>query len=786
MGLKRRAFLQRVSLALSVLGLSEISLSFWASRYQRALAEPTNRKLALLVGINRYPEEVCECSLSRGMALSGCLTDVELQRELLIHRFGFQPQDILTLTDQQATGEAIANAFLSHLTDQAREGDVVVFHFSGYGSRVKFTTSPNETQDSLVPVDGFLPTEEKPAVNDLLEETLWLLLRSLSTNKITTILDTSHIDAGKLIEGNLRIRSRLSSPTGQPNPRELALQEQLLERMGLSRERATMQRLSEQTPGLRLVAAQPNQVAAEGQWNGFSAGLFTYALTQQLWWSTPASTLRVCLSRTVGTMEQWVGREQQPTLSGYRSREKFLLPYYLSPALATMADGVVTTVEEGGKTGQIWLAGLPANVLEHYGENSLLAITVPGASSPEAPSMELDTDVFTSFSNQLLQVRSQDGLTVKAKICCNDVTGTKRLEPGQLVREIVRVLPRSVELTVALDPSLERIERVDAISAFSTIPHVSSVMAGEQPADYLFGKTRRTTQTLAASLPSSLAEASVSPSTNGSSLKNGYGLFSLGRAVIPNTVGEGEEAVKTAVNRLTPQLEILLATKLLRLTVNEGSSRLGVRATLETVVPQERMLMQRETVRTVQPIPPSKLASLFVEQGEIPTLPIDSRVQYRLQNYSDRPVYFILLGLDSGGSAIALYPLSATPSVSSTEVKLVPEDSVIPPGETLIVPQNSVSSGWVIHGPSGPAETHLIFSRAPLTKTFAALDGAMRFMGNSRRVTLLSKPLEVVQAVLEDLHKASTGIAEKANASADMYALDVDAWATLSFIYQVV
>ncbi len=132
MGLKRRTFLQRAGLALAALGVSETVLSLLGDtcaavplldRYFQALAQPGGRKLALLVGINQYP---------RSTALGGCVTDVELQRELLIYRFGFNANDILTLTDSQATRENIETAFIKHLTEQAKEGDVVVFRHAGH------------------------------------------------------------------------------------------------------------------------------------------------------------------------------------------------------------------------------------------------------------------------------------------------------------------------------------------------------------------------------------------------------------------------------------------------------------------------------------------------------------------------------------------------------------------------------------------------------------------------------------------------------------------------------
>lgn len=100
-GIEAAGFLRRVGWIFASLGISEAGWLPWRDRYYQALAQPSPRKLALLVGINQYPQQ----------PLIGCLTDVELQRELLIHRFGFTKGDILTLTDQQATRQQIEQAF---------------------------------------------------------------------------------------------------------------------------------------------------------------------------------------------------------------------------------------------------------------------------------------------------------------------------------------------------------------------------------------------------------------------------------------------------------------------------------------------------------------------------------------------------------------------------------------------------------------------------------------------------------------------------------------------------
>lgn len=70
------------------------------------------------------------------IARAGCITDVEMQQHLLIHRFGFNKNDVHILTDAQATREGILGAFDEYLIGQGKPGDVVVFHFFGHGSRV--------------------------------------------------------------------------------------------------------------------------------------------------------------------------------------------------------------------------------------------------------------------------------------------------------------------------------------------------------------------------------------------------------------------------------------------------------------------------------------------------------------------------------------------------------------------------------------------------------------------------------------------------------------------------
>ena len=194
----------------------------------------------------------------------------------------------------------------------------------------------------------FLPTEDNPTISDLLEDTLGLLLNSLKTQQVTTVLDLGHADLGRILWGNLRVRSRPNIPTGQLSPKELALQTTLRIRTK-ALQKAVGKPQAGQLPGIVLAAANPAGIAVEGQWHGFSAGVFTYALTQRLWWATPATTVRIALAQTTEVIQQWVGPNHQPQLKGQRQGDVSLPVYDTALRAGTTADGVVSAIAEDGK-----------------------------------------------------------------------------------------------------------------------------------------------------------------------------------------------------------------------------------------------------------------------------------------------------------------------------------------------------------------------------------------------------------------------------------------------------
>lgn len=747
----RRTFLQ----TLLTWGVSQGSLG-WLNqpkkleKYYQTLAEPTHRKLALLVGINDYAER---------FDLKGCLTDVERQRELLIYRFGFNPDDILTLTGKQATREGIETAFVEHLVNQAKAGDVVLFHFSGYGNRVNITPeeAPTLTEGQLqgfVPSDGILLNKGTPTTNNILEDTLILLGQSLATEKLTMVLDTSHYCLGKTLQGNLRVRS-FPFVGKKTNPEEFAFQAQLKTQLA----KTNRQGKTSAIPGIILAAAGRDQVATEIKGNGFSAGLFTYALTQYLWSVTPASRVTITLNKTTEQVVPIMGKRQQPQTCN--SVKQPLFTYYLLPTISQGAEAVIEQIEDP-TTATLKFTGLPATVLQHYGLNSCFRAVV---SSP--------------LASTLWQLRSRDGLKGKVRQLNPSDSSTSPVQEGQFLQESIRCLPRTVGLIVALDQELERIERVDATSAFSSIDLVSSVItAGEQAADCVLGLT------------ASFVGATDEASAETEEAKGKYGLFLPGGVLLPNTLGKSGEAIKSAVERLRPTLEKLLAAKLWGLTLNESSSQLPWCVTLEGLDPELHPVEQRQTTRT------AKITTVATPQGTkvtsrpspkslahhegLPQVSRGSRLQYRLENQAEQTLYYMMVGIDSSGRAIAYVPPNAG---NGKDIKTI---AAIDPGATALVPDPDTGLTWTTGGTQGWEQILIIASVAPFAKTLQTLRNSPDFKANKGQILSTETPLAMARALLQDLNGASMMTDRVPETTSDGYALDVQAWSTLSFVYQVV
>jgi hypothetical protein len=103
--------------------LSLLAASLPAVAHAAPAPAPAPAKYAMLVGINKYP----------GNALNGCVNDVTNLREMLVDNFGFSPENVVMLTDEEATRANILSK-LDGFGSRLHRDDLFVFAYSGHGT----------------------------------------------------------------------------------------------------------------------------------------------------------------------------------------------------------------------------------------------------------------------------------------------------------------------------------------------------------------------------------------------------------------------------------------------------------------------------------------------------------------------------------------------------------------------------------------------------------------------------------------------------------------------------
>ncbi|MCK4763992.1 MAG: caspase family protein [Candidatus Aminicenantes bacterium] len=223
----------------------------------------THKKLALLVGIDDY-KVVSD--------LSGCINDVRDMKDLLINNFEFAEDDIMTLTNEEATHKGIVDAFRSHLTAKASAGTIVVFHYSGHGSQMQDAQDGDEQFDHLdetiVPHDS--RTEGK---YDIRDDELNGLFNELTkkTKYVTFILDSCHSGSG--IRG-LGIPRRVEADLRKPPPAE----PYEVSTRGTSKKDNRFENLNY----VLISGCQAEEVSFETILNGVRRGALTYYLVKEI------------------------------------------------------------------------------------------------------------------------------------------------------------------------------------------------------------------------------------------------------------------------------------------------------------------------------------------------------------------------------------------------------------------------------------------------------------------------------------------------------------------------
>ncbi|MCC6006308.1 MAG: caspase family protein [Rhodobacteraceae bacterium] len=148
-------------------------------------AGPAMADRALVVGIDAYLRDPAITPLS------GAVNDARSIRRFLIEHAGYAPDEVLMLTDAEATAEGIRGAIRSWLIEGTRPGDRAFFFFAGHGYQTESLTIPGELDQILISVDTHL--DGRGVLRDFVrDKELDALLRQLEDRVVTVAVDSCH------------------------------------------------------------------------------------------------------------------------------------------------------------------------------------------------------------------------------------------------------------------------------------------------------------------------------------------------------------------------------------------------------------------------------------------------------------------------------------------------------------------------------------------------------------------------------------------------------------------
>jgi len=145
-----------------------------------------NGRYALLVGIDDYP--------GTSNDLRGPVEDARILERVLVERHGFDPANIVTLNDADATRANIARGIVQHLGQAGPDG-MAVFFYSGHGMQIgenigltgALDPEPRGEGDEALYIYG--PTRDASV---LLDEELGYLIEAIDAGRKFFVVDACH------------------------------------------------------------------------------------------------------------------------------------------------------------------------------------------------------------------------------------------------------------------------------------------------------------------------------------------------------------------------------------------------------------------------------------------------------------------------------------------------------------------------------------------------------------------------------------------------------------------
>ena len=223
---------------------------------------------ALVIGIDAYQRD------ARITPLAGAVTDARRIADHLTRAGGFRPDQLLVLTDADATRAAILAGIEDWLIAGTRPGERAVLFFAGHGTHVPSLTESGGRDQVLVAVDSHFDSAGE-LQEFLRDKELGALLDRLADRQVTVIVDACH--SGEITRS--AVRDQTARMRTFPLPAAPA-------------QTAASRSASMPAPGTTLVESRPGRTvwaaasATQPAWettrDGQTAGVFTTAFLDGL------------------------------------------------------------------------------------------------------------------------------------------------------------------------------------------------------------------------------------------------------------------------------------------------------------------------------------------------------------------------------------------------------------------------------------------------------------------------------------------------------------------------
>lgn len=196
---------------------------------------------AILIGINSYssPPAPSKALIVRKPLVTGDvrhwvyrdligpLNDIDLIKSFLLSSdFGFSKADIVELSEQKATADAILSTLQAELVDNATKGDIRFVFYAGHGNYIKNPDSPE--QDKLD--QTIVPSDHNLGVADVRDKELSRILWAAAKKRVTVTFIADSCHSGSLSRGpqnsrSVRSNSGIRSSWAEPVIRDAGMKD---------------------------------------------------------------------------------------------------------------------------------------------------------------------------------------------------------------------------------------------------------------------------------------------------------------------------------------------------------------------------------------------------------------------------------------------------------------------------------------------------------------------------------------------------------------------------------